>query len=129
MGSVVLWPTPSTIPSHGYHHLRDGCSAGGSPSSSSFLFGAAEDYICYWNGFCCNNLKCHSWYIDDGVVARPSQAVKQAIPIIHSQEPPLGLFLNTTKCELFRKSDPSAIPPEMKRSSVPKVMTIFVPIL
>ena len=67
----------------------------------------------------CNNLKCHSWYIDDGVVAGPSQAVKQAISIIHSQEPPLGLFLNTTKFELFRKSDPSAIPPEMKRSSVP----------
>ena len=50
MGSLVLWATPSSVPPNGYHHLRDGCSAGGSPRSSPILFGAAEDYIYHWSG-------------------------------------------------------------------------------
>jgi hypothetical protein len=60
-------------------------------------------------------------YIDDVVVAGPSQAVKQVISILHSQGPPLGLFLNTSKCELFSKSDLSTFPPDMKRSIVPNI--------
>ena len=59
----------------------------------------------------CNDLIFHSWFIDNGVVAGPSRAVKQVISILHSQGLPLGLFLNTTKCELCSKSDLSAIPP------------------
>ena len=77
----------------------------------------------------CNGLKFHSWYIDDGVVAGPSQAVKQVISILlHSQGPPLGLFLNTSKCELFSKSDLSTFPPDMKRSIVPNIEIFGAPI-
>ena len=77
----------------------------------------------------CNGLKFHSWYIDDGVVAGPSQAVKQVISILHSQGPPLGLFLNKSKCErLFSKSDLSTFPPDMKRSSVPNIEILGAPI-
>ena len=76
----------------------------------------------------CNSLKFHSWYIDDGVVAGPSQAVKQVISILHTQGPPLGLFLNTSKCELFSKSDLSTFPPGMKRSSVPNIKILGAPI-
>ena len=75
----------------------------------------------------CNGLKFHSWYIDDVVVAGPSQAVKQVISILH-------LFLNTSKCELFSKSDLSTLPQDMQRSIVPNIeillmMTTSVPIL
>ena len=54
-------------------------------------------------------------------MAGPSQAVKQVISILHTQGPPLGLFLNTSKWELFSKSDLSTFPPDMKRSSVPNI--------
>ena len=76
----------------------------------------------------CNSLKFHSWYINDVVVAGPSQAVKQVISILHSQGPPLGLFLNTSKCELFSKSDLSTFPPDMQRSSVPNIDILGAPI-
>ena len=33
----------------------------------------------------------------------------------------MGLFLNTSKCELFSKSDLSTFPPDMKRSIVPNI--------
>ena len=34
----------------------------------------------------CNDLKFHSWYIDDGVVDGPSQALKQVISILDTCE-------------------------------------------
>ena len=86
MGSLVLWAAPSSVPPNGYHHLRDGCSAGGSPIGP-LLFCLVLQKIISTIGVdpTCNGLKLHSWYIDDGVVAGPSQAVKQVISILHSQ--------------------------------------------
>ena len=51
----------------------------------------------------CSQLSFHSWYMDDGVIAGPKQAALQALSIIKQLGPPLGLFINTFKCELFRK--------------------------
>ena len=76
----------------------------------------------------CNGLKFHSWYIDDGVLTGPSQAVKQVISILHSQGPPLGLVLNTSKCEFLSKSDLGMFPLDMKRSSVPNIEILRAPI-
>ena len=94
MGSLVLWPTSSTIPPNGYHHLRDEGDLLG-----PILFCMVLQKIIFAFGMdpTCNDLKFHSWYLDDGVVAGPSQAVKQVISILHSQGPPLGMFLNTSK--------------------------------
>ena len=40
----------------------------------------------------------------------------------------MGLFLNTSKCELSSKSDLSTFPPDMKRSSVPNIEILGAPI-
>lgn len=53
----------------------------------------------------CSQLSFHSWYMDDGVIAGPKQAVLQALSIIKQLGPPLGLFINTSKCELFSKGE------------------------
>ena len=54
--------------------------------------------------------------------------MKQVISILHSQGPPLGLFLNTSKCELFSKSDLSTFPPDMQRSIVSNIEILGAPI-
>ena len=51
----------------------------------------------------CSQLSFHSWYMDDGVIAGPKQAALQALSINKQLGPPLGLFINTSKCELFSK--------------------------
>ena len=40
------------------------------------------------------------WYLDDGVIAGKHRAVHQARLILEREGPPLGLHLNTGKCEL-----------------------------
>ena len=52
----------------------------------------------------CSQLSFHSWYMDDEVAAGAKQAVLQALSIIKQLSPSLGLFINTSKCELFSKS-------------------------
>ena len=53
----------------------------------------------------CSSLLFHKWHIDDGVVAGPKQAVAHALSIIEELGPPLGLNVNTAKCELFSFCD------------------------
>ena len=59
----------------------------------------------------------HSWYTDDRVIAGPKQAALQALSIIKQLGPPLGLFINTSKCELFSIGSLRGYPDEMKRSN------------
>ena len=66
----------------------------------------------------CSQLSFHSWYMDDGVIAGPKQAALQALSIIKQLGPPLGLFINTSKCELFSKGGLRGIPDEMKKSNI-----------
>ena len=51
----------------------------------------------------CSHLSFHSWYMDDGVIAGPKQADLEALSIIKELGPPLGLFINASKGELFSK--------------------------
>ena len=65
----------------------------------------------------CSQLSFHSWYMDDGAIAGVKQAVLQALSIIKQLGPPLGLFINTSKCELFSKRDLGGFPDAMKKSN------------
>ncbi|KAL5506409.1 hypothetical protein EMCRGX_G008040 [Ephydatia muelleri] len=65
----------------------------------------------------CSQLLFHSWYMDDGVIAGTKQAALQALSIIKQLGPPLGLFINTSKCELFSKGGLRGFPDEMKISN------------
>ena len=73
----------------------------------------------------CSELLFHAWYLDDGVVAGPWLAVENALSGVG---PPLGLFVNPTKCELFGLADLNSFPIEMKRSNVPHLEILGAPI-
>ena len=66
--------------------------------------------------------------MDDGVIAGAKQAVLQALSIIKQLGPPLGLFINTSKCELFSKRDLGGFPDEMKKSDALNFEILGVPI-
>ena len=64
----------------------------------------------------CPELLLHMWYLDDGAIAGPKLAVLHALSIVQDLGPPNGLFVNTSKCELYSIGDLSIFPPEMKSS-------------
>ena len=66
--------------------------------------------------------------LDDGVIAGPKQAALQALSIIKQLGPPLGLFINTSKCELFSKEGLRGFPDEMKISDALNFEILGVPI-
>ena len=66
----------------------------------------------------CFDLLFHAWYIDDGVIAGSKQAVVQALSIIQDLGPPLGLVINSSKCELYGDCDLQPFPSEMKKCKV-----------
>ena len=76
----------------------------------------------------CSSLLLHRWYIDDGVVAGPKPALAKVFSIIQELGPPLGLFINAGKCELFGLGDLSSFSPLMKKSSVPNFEILGAPI-
>ena len=76
----------------------------------------------------CSSLLFHRWYIDDGVVAGPKHAFAKVFSIIQELGPPLGLFINAGKCELFGLGDLSSFSPQMKKSSVPNFEILGAPI-
>ena len=65
----------------------------------------------------CSQLSFHSWYMDYGFIAGAKKAVLQAPSIIKLLGPLLGLFINTSKRELFSKRDFGGFPDEMKKSN------------
>ena len=64
----------------------------------------------------CPELLFHMWYLDDGTMAGPKLAVLRALSIVQHLGPPNGLFVNTSKCELYSIGDLSIFPSEMKSS-------------
>ena len=58
----------------------------------------------------CASLLFNKWYIDDGVVAGPIAAIACVLAIIQDRRPPLGLYINIAKYELFSLSDLSSFP-------------------
>ena len=76
----------------------------------------------------CSSLLFHKWYIDDGVIAGPKQAVAHALSIIQDLGPPLGLHINIAKCELYSPCDLSLFPSDMKRFTSPHFEILGAPI-
>ena len=76
----------------------------------------------------CSELLFHAWYLDDSVVAGPRLAVENALSIIQELGPPLGLFVNPTKCELFGLADLNSFPIKMKRWNDPHLKILGAPI-
>ena len=76
----------------------------------------------------CASLLFHKWYIDDGVVAGPITAIARVLAIIQDHGPPLGLYINIAKCELFSLSDLTSFPDEIKRSNVTHFEILGAPI-
>lgn len=62
------------------------------------------------------------------MVAGPTPAVAKVFSIIQDLGPPLGLFINAGKCELFGLGDLSSFSPLMKKSSVPNFEILGAPI-
>ena len=58
----------------------------------------------------------------------PIVAITRVLAIIQDCGPPLGLYINITKCELFSSSELSTFPDEMKRSIVPHYEILGTPI-
>eukprot|EP00731_Ephydatia_muelleri_P024463 Em0016g734a len=76
----------------------------------------------------CSSLLFHKWYIDDGVIAGPKQAVAHALSIIQDLGPPLGLHINIAKCELYSPCDLRLFPSDMKRFTSPHFEILGAPI-
>ena len=75
----------------------------------------------------CSNLQFHAYH-DDGVLAGPISAVHRALALIKVIGPPLGLFVNMSKCEVFSRSDLSLFPSDMKQSHNPNIEILGIPI-
>ena len=73
---------------------------------------------------CCELL----FHMDDGAIAGPWLAVQKALSSSQELDPPLGLFVNPTKCELFSRGDLISFPMEMNRSNVPHLEILGEPI-
>ena len=75
-----------------------------------------------------SNLQFHALYHDDGVLAGPISAVHRALALIKVIGPPLGLFVNMSKCEVFSRSDLSLFPIDMQQSHNPNIEILGIPI-
>ena len=76
----------------------------------------------------CSNLLFNRWYLDDGTLAGPTDAVKRAIQIIQQIGPLMGLRINATKCELISQGSLEGFPADMKRQHDPNVEILGAPI-
>ena len=63
----------------------------------------------------CSNLLFNRWYLDDGTLAGSTDPVKRAIQLIQQIGPPMGLRINTTKCELISQGSLEGFPVDMMR--------------
>ena len=61
----------------------------------------------------CYHLILQTWYLDDGMLAGPKHSV---LSIIEDFGPSLGIFIDSSKCEIFSQCDVSMFLPAMKVS-------------
>ena len=66
----------------------------------------------------CPELLFNMWYLDDGAIAGSKPAVLRALSIVQAIGPPNGLFVNTSKCELYSTGNLCTFPSEMKSLKV-----------
>ena len=126
---MVLRSASCLVAPFGYYFLRNRCSARRSPIGPLLFCLVLQQVVSTMaEDADCASLLFHKWYIDDGVVAGPIVAIARVLAIIQNRGPPLGLYINITKCELFSLSDLSTFPDEMKRSNVPHFEILGAPI-
>ena len=49
----------------------------------------------------CPGLIVNSWYLDDGTLIGDADSINKVIEILQTNGPPLGLILNSSKCEIW----------------------------
>ena len=76
----------------------------------------------------CVSLHLHAWYLDDGALAGKSSSVLNALNILQSLGPFLGLFINLKKCELLGCGDLSQFPVSVPYFNVPNMEILGSPI-
>ena len=68
------------------------------------------------------------WYLDDGTLAGPKDAVKHAIHLIQQFGPSLGLYINMAKCEVFSQGAMEGFPADIKVFHEPNLEILGAPI-
>eukprot|EP00731_Ephydatia_muelleri_P013351 Em0007g661a len=76
----------------------------------------------------CSELLFNMWYLDDGTLAGPKDAVKHAFHLIQQFGPSLGLYNNMAKCELFSRGDIEGFPADIKVFHEPNFEILGAPI-
>lgn len=78
--------------------------------------------------FPCLNL--NRWYLDDGNLAGDFKSLSQVLELIDIEGPPLGLFLNRSKCQVygFRSQPPPELFPGLEIGTTSNFDTLGAPI-
>ena len=64
----------------------------------------------------CSQLLYQAWYLDDGILAGKKSSIRRSLSLIQELGPPLGLYVNISKCELYCSGDTRTFPSELKVS-------------
>ena len=85
-------------------------------------------YIIIFNFICilkisadpqCKEMLLNCWYLDDGALAGPRDAVSRALKILQANSDTTGLHINLGKCELFCAQELSMFPSDIPSSGCP----------
>ena len=69
-----------------------------------------------------------AWYLDDGILAGKKSSIRRSLSLIQELGPPLGLYVNISKCELYCPGDTPTFPSELKVSNLPHFEILGCPI-
>ena len=76
----------------------------------------------------CKELLLNCWYLDDGALAGPRDALSRALGILQANSNTSGLHINLSKCQLFSPQDLSMFPSDIPCSACPYFELLGVPI-
>ena len=76
----------------------------------------------------CKEMLLNCWYLDDGALAGPRDAVSRALKILQANSDTSGLHINLGKCELFCAQELSMFPSDIPCSACPHFELLGAPI-
>ena len=76
----------------------------------------------------CKEMLLNCWYLDDGALAGPRDAVSRALRILQANSDISGLHINLGKCELFCAQELSMFPSDIPCSACPHFELLGAPI-
>ena len=76
----------------------------------------------------CKEMLLNCWYLDDGALARPRDALSRALGILQANSDMSGLHINLSKCQLFSPQDLSMFPSDIPCSACPHFELLGAPI-